>query len=166
MSFTNKPNFILLFMIFSTLIFLAFSLDLSNVPAESPTLDREEPLSKGRKNVVIRNKVKNKEVLNVHCKSTKDDLGLVHIPWNDTWGFKFHVNLWRTTEYHCHFTWYKGGSHYFSIFKVSRDDTVIGKYPICTVCIWEVGSDDKNPMCRIPLFEKEKTYCFKWEDGP
>ncbi|XP_019102286.1 PREDICTED: uncharacterized protein LOC109133484 [Camelina sativa] len=166
MSFTNKPNLILLFMIFSTLIFFTLSLDLSNAPAEAPTSYGDGWLPFAKKHVIIINKVKNKEILNVHCKSSKTDLGMVHIPWNGTWDFRFHVNFSKTTKFHCHFTWTGGGSHYFYIFKVSRDDHVHGKFLVCKECIWEVGRDDKNPICRIPRSEKDKPYCFKWEDGP
>ncbi|CAF2058820.1 unnamed protein product, partial [Brassica oleracea var. botrytis] len=76
------------------------------------------PLAK--KHVVIRNVVQNRQTLNVHCKSSDDDLGLIHIPFGNSWGFRFRVNIWETTRFRCHFTWYFGGSHYFDIFSTWR----------------------------------------------
>ncbi|KAG7560997.1 Plant self-incompatibility S1 [Arabidopsis thaliana x Arabidopsis arenosa] len=165
MSFINKPHVILLFIFSSTFILFVPALDLSNVPAESPTSDQDGFLPLAGKHVVICNKVKNRESLNVHCRSSEDDLGLIHIPWNHTWGFRFHVNIWKSTKFRCHFTWLGGGSHYFTIFKVSRDDSIIG-YPVYKECIWEVGKDDKNPICRVSRDKAILPHCFQWEEGP
>ncbi|KAF2574741.1 hypothetical protein F2Q70_00001227 [Brassica cretica] len=82
------------------------TLDVSDVVAEAPGPgsggDSFFPLSK--KHVIIHNVVKNRQTLNVHCKSDDDDLGLIHIPWNHYWGFRFRVNIWSTTMFRCHFT--------------------------------------------------------------
>ncbi|WZZ52360.1 hypothetical protein YC2023_052467 [Brassica napus] len=78
------------------------------------------------------------------------------------WGFRFHVNISKTTKYRCHFSWYGGGSHYFDIFKVSRDNTPFGKVPICKECIWEVrkeSRDGKSSICRINC-NGYPHYCF------
>ncbi|ESQ51768.1 hypothetical protein EUTSA_v10017886mg [Eutrema salsugineum] len=163
MAFSNKPHFMLLFMISSTLFLFGSTLDLSDAPAEAPTSGGDGLLPLAGKHVVIRNKVKNREVLNVHCKSSEDDFGVIHIPYNGEWGFRFHVNLWETTKFHCHFTWHGGGSHYFYIFKVSRDDSAFGQVPVCKECIWEVRGGDKNPICRVPREKDYEPYCFKWE---
>ncbi|CAH8344056.1 unnamed protein product, partial [Eruca vesicaria subsp. sativa] len=127
MVFSNKLHCLLMFMISSfTLIIFASALDVSNVVADARTSQSGDDsiLPLARKHVVIRNTVENGQVLNVHCKSSEDDLGMIHIPWNQYWDFRFHVNFSKTTKYRCHFTWYGGGSHYFDIFKVSRDDTL------------------------------------------
>ncbi|KAG7565771.1 Plant self-incompatibility S1 [Arabidopsis suecica] len=166
MAFTNKPHFILLFMISFILILFVSALDLSNAPAEAPTSGGDGLLPLAGKHVVIYNKVKNRQILNVHCRSSEDDFGMVHIPWNGTWDFRFHVNFSKTTKFRCHFTWYRGGSHYFYIFKVSRDDSPFGHFPVCKECIWEVGKDDENPICRIVREKGYLPWCFKWEDGP
>ncbi|KAL1207971.1 putative S-protein [Cardamine amara subsp. amara] len=162
MAFISKPHFILLFTIFSTLILFVSALDLSDVPAEAPS-GPNGFLPLAGKHVVIRNTVRNKQSLNVHCRSSEDDLGLQHLPWNGTWDFRFHVNLWKNTRFRCHFTWYGGGSHCFDIFKVSRDDKEFGHIPVCKECIWEVGKHDKLPMCRI-LRDGSVPYCFHWDD--
>ncbi|XP_019101081.1 PREDICTED: uncharacterized protein LOC104788933 [Camelina sativa] len=166
MAFTDKPHLILLFMMSSTLILFVSALDLSNASAETPSSGGDGFLPLAEKHVIIRNKVSNKQILNVHCKSSSDDFGMIHIPWNGSWSFRFHVKLWKTTRYHCHFTWYKGGSHYFTIFKTSRDDKEFGDPPVCKECIWDVGRSIKNPVCRVPRDPKDGPYCFKWEDNP
>ncbi|KAF3518168.1 hypothetical protein DY000_02061424, partial [Brassica cretica] len=125
------------------------------------------PLAK--KHVVIRNVVQNRQTLNVHCKSSDDDLGLIHIPFGNSWGFRFRVNIWETTKFRCHFTWYFGGSHYFDIFylifTVARDDDNFGDYEVCKVCIWEVGRDNKGKaMCRVNRDELNHPVCFSWDD--
>ncbi|WZZ66283.1 hypothetical protein YC2023_077653 [Brassica napus] len=100
MAFSNKPHCILIFMIsFFILTLFVSALDVSDVVAEAPGPgsggDSFFPLSK--KHVIIHNVVKNRQTLNVHCKSDDDDLGLIHIPWNHYWGFRFRVNIWSTT---------------------------------------------------------------------
>ncbi|KAL9295071.1 putative plant self-incompatibility S1 [Arabidopsis thaliana] len=167
MTFNNKSHFLMLFMIFSTLIFFVSALDFPNAPAESPSSGADGFLPLAKKHVVIRNVVKNREILNVHCRSSEDDFGMVHIPWNGTWDFSFHVNFWKNTKFRCHFTWHNGGSHYFNIFKVYRDDNPDGRFPVCKECIWEVGKyGDNGHICRIVRDGKHLSYCFKWEDGP
>ncbi|CAA0386530.1 unnamed protein product [Arabidopsis thaliana] len=51
---------------------MAFTI-LSDAPAEAPTLGGDGLLPLSEKHVVIRN------------KSSEDDFGLKHIPWNDAW---------------------------------------------------------------------------------
>ncbi|KAL0651072.1 hypothetical protein Bca4012_093763 [Brassica carinata] len=145
-------------------------LDVSNTMAEAPTptpgSGHDGVLPLAPKHVVIHNTVENGEVLDVHCKSGDDDLGLIHIPWDKYWGFRFHVNIWKTTKFRCQFTWYGGGSHYFNIFTVARDDTPSGETPLCRECIWEVGKeskDEKTPMCRVDG-DGYTRYCFEWDD--
>jgi len=104
MAFTSKPHFIMLCMIYYTLILFVSALVLSDAPAEAPTSGGDGLLPLSEKHVVIRNVVKNREILNVHCRSSEDDFGMVHIPWNGTWDFSFHVNFWKNTKFRCHFT--------------------------------------------------------------
>uniref|UniRef100_M4CG85 S-protein homolog n=1 Tax=Brassica campestris TaxID=3711 RepID=M4CG85_BRACM len=133
---------------------MKIALDVSDVVAEAPAPgpgsggDSFFPLSK--KHVIIHNVVKNRQTLNVHCKSADDDLGLIHIPWNHYWGFRFRVNIWSTTMFRCHFTWYGGGSHLFVIFDPWRDDDEFAKYPACDKCLWQVRRQDGDEaICRI-----------------
>ncbi|CAN8268286.1 unnamed protein product [Cochlearia groenlandica] len=166
MAFITKPHFVLFFVSSTIVLFASATLDLSNVPAEAPSPSDEDGfLPFAKKHVVIWNLVKNFETLNVHCKSSEDDLGMVHIPSGHSWSFKFHVNLYSSTKFHCHFTWHGGGSHYFYIFTVYRDDNPFGKYPVCRECIWYVEPNRELPICRHNR-DGSDPYCFKWEDGP
>ncbi|CAN8287568.1 unnamed protein product [Cochlearia groenlandica] len=116
MAFTNKPHFLFLFLIYSTIVLLVSSLNSTQVPAEAPSSGGDGFYPFAKKHVIIRNTVKNREVLNVHCKSSEDDLGLIHIPWNESWGFRFRVNFSESTKFRCHFTWRGGGSHFLTYF--------------------------------------------------
>ncbi|KAF3524890.1 hypothetical protein F2Q69_00051735 [Brassica cretica] len=68
------------------------------------------------KTVEIINFALNKEVINVHCSSSEDDLGLKHIPYFQRYSFKFKVNRKGTTKFRCHVTWRGGGDHWFTVF--------------------------------------------------
>ncbi|KAG7560998.1 Plant self-incompatibility S1 [Arabidopsis thaliana x Arabidopsis arenosa] len=164
-SITNS-HFILLFLIFSTFIVFTLALDLSDVAAEAP--DGLLPLSK--KHVVIRNTVTNGEVLNIHCKSSEDDLGHIRLKHGHTWGFRFRVNFSLSTYFRCHFWWNSvpGGPNYYSywfdIFTVYRDDNPLGKYPVCEECIWEMYELRQNYICRI---NRDKSgWCFRMDIEP
>ncbi|KAG7565830.1 Plant self-incompatibility S1 [Arabidopsis suecica] len=164
-SITNS-HFILLFLISSTFIVFTLALDFSDVAAEAP--DGFLPLAK--KHVVIRNTVENGEELNIHCKSSENDLGHIHLKHGHTWDFRFHVNMSKSTKFRCHFWWYAGGTdffnYWFDIFKVSRDDKPSGRYPVCKECIWELnqyGSEDI--ICRINR-DGSNPWCFTMDDKP
>ncbi|KAG7587277.1 Plant self-incompatibility S1 [Arabidopsis thaliana x Arabidopsis arenosa] len=99
---------------------------------------------------MIINLVRNAEVLNVHCSSSEDDLGLKHIRFARSWYFKFRVNWKSTTKFRCHFTWRGGGDHWFTIFKDRRDH--------CDLCIWRVLGDGgkEKPMIRQRWWKDEE----------
>ncbi|KAL9295072.1 putative plant self-incompatibility S1 [Arabidopsis thaliana] len=142
MTFNNKSHFPMLFMIFSIFILFVSALNFPNAPVEAPSSDPDGYLPLAKKHVVIRNV-------------------------NGTWDFSFHVNFWKNTKFRCHFTWHNGGSHYFNIFKVYRDDNPDGRFPVCKECIWEVGKyGDNGHICRIVRDGRHLPYCFKWEDSP
>ncbi|KAL1207970.1 putative S-protein [Cardamine amara subsp. amara] len=161
MAFSNKPHYILMFMVSSILVLFATALDVSNVTAEAPSSGSRN-IPPVEKHVIIHNIVANGQPLNVHCKSNEKDFGMIQIPLGSRWGFRFLVNSLKTTKVRCHITWYKGGDHYFDIFKVSRDDDPYGMYPICNECIWDVGNRKDYPMCRLNYY-KLNPYCFKWD---
>ncbi|KAL0701968.1 hypothetical protein Bca4012_058090 [Brassica carinata] len=123
------------------LMFYAFVLYLSisslSVSADA-TMDR--PIARSllpfqKKNVVITNYAVNKEVMNVHCSSSENDLGLKHISYHQTFTFHFKVNWKATTKFRCHVTWRGGGDHWFTAF--SRGD---GRDK-CGECVWHVYGD-------------------------
>ncbi|KAL1207969.1 hypothetical protein V5N11_034262 [Cardamine amara subsp. amara] len=68
MAFSDKPHYILMFMISSTLVLFATALDVSTF-ATFP----------GEKHVVIYNVVPNRQLLYAHCKSSEIDFGMIQI---------------------------------------------------------------------------------------
>ncbi|EOA25712.1 hypothetical protein CARUB_v10019070mg [Capsella rubella] len=160
MASINNHHLIFLFTISSLLFASTSVLPLSNATVEAPGDDGWLPLAK--KHVVIRNTILSTDTMNVHCKSSEDDLGLIQIPFGHSWGFKFHVNMWKTTKFRCHFFWYHS-NYYFDIFKVSRDDTPSAG--VCKECIWEVGKFNRNGICRI---NRDGSYpdCYTFDTHP
>ncbi|XP_010548977.1 PREDICTED: uncharacterized protein LOC104820286 [Tarenaya hassleriana] len=145
---------------FTVFFVLLLPLDLSFC-AESP--NGAFPFA--YKHVVIRNDmISSRATLSVHCRYKGKDLGLVKIPYDSSWGFKFHVNFFKTTRYRCHFTW-PGQSKWFDVFKVSRDDTVGGPWPVCRECIWSVDGDTFGGPCRIRR-DGKPPFCFGWDGKP
>lgn len=109
-----------------------------------------------KKTVTIMNNVRNEEVLNVHCSSSEDDLGLKHLTFGTYQQFKFKVNWKGTTKFRCHFTWRGGGDHWFTIFKDSRDS--------CDNCEWHILGDAPNekPIKRCRT-DKSSDLFYDWD---
>ena len=164
-SITNS-HLTLLFLISSTFIIFTLALEFSDVTAEAP--DGFLPLAK--KHVVIRNTVKNGEELNIHCKSSENNLGHIHLKHGHTWDFRFLVNISKSTKFRCHFWWYAGNkkffNYWFDIFTVSRDDKPSGRYPVCQECIWDLS--DYGPEGYIYRINRDKSepWCFPMDDEP
>ncbi|KAF4367261.1 hypothetical protein G4B88_026768 [Cannabis sativa] len=85
--------------------------------------------------VEIYNKLDNGTLLTVHCKSKDDDLGSHDLSENQSFRWKFRINIYGTTLFYCRFTW-KGGSKTFNIFDAKRDEN---RCP--PTCIWRVRND-------------------------
>ncbi|MCD7469537.1 hypothetical protein HAX54_008641, partial [Datura stramonium] len=47
----------------------------------------------------------NTPLLEVHCKSLDDDIGVRTLKVGDQFDFSFHENFWDTTHFHCTLTW-------------------------------------------------------------
>ncbi|MCD7469539.1 hypothetical protein HAX54_008643 [Datura stramonium] len=47
----------------------------------------------------------NTSLLNVHCQSRDDDLGIHTLNVGDKYDFSFHENFWGTTVFYCSFAW-------------------------------------------------------------
>ncbi|KAG8658487.1 hypothetical protein MANES_03G154100v8 [Manihot esculenta] len=58
--------------------------------------------------------------LTIHCKSKDDDLGIIKIPFNGYYSFRFHPNAFDTTLFFCNTAW-RGQSHWFDIYMSERD---------------------------------------------
>lgn len=59
-------------------------------------------------------------VLNVHCRSKDDDLGVHIIEFERSYSFTFRPHVWGTTQFSCSFQWVQGEIHNFSIYKFHR----------------------------------------------
>ncbi|CAL9240892.1 unnamed protein product [Arabidopsis halleri] len=126
-------------------------LTFSDAASEEPKGRARRLLPFQQKTIVISNVVRNHEVLNVHCKSSEDDLGLQHIRFFHIWSFRFKVNWKGTTKFRCHITWKGGGDHWFTIFKDRRDH--------CDYCKWSVLGDGgrEKPMIRTRWWKGYET---------
>ncbi|CAF2139460.1 unnamed protein product [Brassica rapa] len=71
--------------------------------------------------VWITNRLGDGSILNLHCKSLDDNLGLKIIARNKSWSFTFRLNIWGTTVLYCHFPWPPGHSTDFYIYDDIRD---------------------------------------------
>lgn len=142
MAFANNEQCAKL-MIYGLVLYVSLSslLAFSNADSSSelvPTTRRLLPFQ--QKEIMIVNRLSSRATINVHCKSTEDDLGLQHIRYPYGWSFRFKVNWKGTTKFRCHFTWRGGGDHWFTIFKDGRDH--------CDFCSWTIVDNEPKPLVR------------------
>ncbi|KAF2554132.1 hypothetical protein F2Q68_00035198, partial [Brassica cretica] len=81
----------------------------------------------------------------VHCTNKGIDLGVRSVLIDQSFDFRFRVNLRKTTNYSCLFSW-PGIVRTFDIFRADRDDSKTSKFGICSECIWYIS--EPGP-CRI-----------------
>ncbi|EOA32970.1 hypothetical protein CARUB_v10016300mg [Capsella rubella] len=110
-----------------------------------------------QKHVVIYNTLNSHDAMVVHCKNKGEDLTFPAIQSQQSVGFKFRVNLRRTTTYTCTFTW-PGNAKTFDIFRADRDDNSKSKIGVCSECIWYVT---ESGPCRVRR-DGGTPYCFPW----
>lgn len=84
--------------------------------------------------VIVKNGLEGREELLFHCKSADNDLGVQDLHYNETFRWRFGVNIFQTTLFHCTFAW-EGASHKFVIYKATRD------HYICDFCSWIVKEE-------------------------
>ncbi|CAK9329254.1 unnamed protein product [Citrullus colocynthis] len=92
--------------------------------------------------------------LTVHCKSGDDDLGVHQLPHLISYAFTFRPNFWGSTLFYCTFQW-PGWTHYFDIYKDSRDRTRCNE----TLCLWIVGEEG---ICMFNYGTKKYDICYTW----
>ncbi|MCL7051077.1 hypothetical protein MKW94_019633 [Papaver nudicaule] len=81
--------------------------------------------------VVVLNNLPPNTMLTYHCKSKDDDLGERSLPPDNTWSWRFSVNIWDTTLYWCNFWWNENGKprqESYQIYKAKRDMGRCGYY--------------------------------------
>lgn len=106
-------------------------------------------------NLRIINEVGEGAIINFHCKSKDDDLGHYVLAPHQYFQFQFRPNLWGTTIFYCLF-WWGNQTHWFDIYKESRDDRRCDEE-----CWWKVG---KSGACLKDYFNAT-TYnlCEDWK---
>ncbi|CAN8313176.1 unnamed protein product [Cochlearia groenlandica] len=109
------------------------------------------------KHVVITNKMATHAGLVFHCSNKEKDLGFKAILFEESFDFKFRVNLRSTTTYTCTFSWPENVMK-FDIFRADRDDSTSSQYRICSECIWYIY---ESGPCRIRR-DGGSPYCFPW----
>ncbi|KAG7550386.1 Plant self-incompatibility S1 [Arabidopsis thaliana x Arabidopsis arenosa] len=111
--------------------------------------------------VRITNRLGDGSTLNLHCKSSDDDLGLKILAPNSSWSFKFRPTIIvGSTIFSCHFTW-PGQSKRFNIYDDDRDGVRRG-IP-CIYCIWDITKDGP---CRFNESDHAFDICYDWNGNP
>ncbi|CAN8313173.1 unnamed protein product [Cochlearia groenlandica] len=109
------------------------------------------------KHAVITNKLVTRAGMVFHCRNKQKDLGFKAILFEESFGFRFRVNLRSTTTYTCTFSWLENVMK-FDIFRADRDDSRISKCGICRECIWYIY---ESGPCRIRR-DGGCPFCFPW----
>ncbi|XP_062177018.1 S-protein homolog 1-like [Alnus glutinosa] len=106
--------------------------------------------------VHVENGLKN-DILQAHCKSGDDDLGLQYISVNKEFQWSFGINFWQSTLFFCNMSWV-GGQRTFDVFWVNN--IFFRKYCPHYDCLWRAQEDG------IYLFNYESSeyeFQYKWE---
>ncbi|CAF1697137.1 hypothetical protein HID58_050519 [Brassica napus] len=146
---------VLVVMIISLLI------QISLLQAETIASDVHPNISTLKSIVRITNRLGDGSILNLHCKSPDDNLGLKILAPNKSWSFTFRPNIWGTTVFYCHFTWPRGHSTHFYIYDDIRDGVHRG-IP-CIYCFWDISKDGP---CRFNEVTDAFDICYYWNGDP
>ncbi|CAF2254674.1 unnamed protein product [Brassica napus] len=139
----------LIFVLITYLIILRTSLSLEHsVNGDVPFLP---------KHVMITNKLVTREGMVLHCRNKGKDLGFKAILADESFDFRFHLNIRRTAVYTCTFSWH-GNVKRFDIFRADRDDNPRSTCGICRECIWHIS---ESGPCRMKR-DGGSSYCFPW----
>ncbi|ESQ34312.1 hypothetical protein EUTSA_v10009898mg [Eutrema salsugineum] len=139
------------FVLITFIILLRTSLSVGHISSA----DGELPFSP--KHVVIINKLTSRAGLVLHCTNKKKDLGFKAILVDESFDFTFRVNLRKTTQYTCTFSWAEYVKT-FDIFRADRDDSTKSKIGICRECVWHIS---ETGPCRVRS-DGGAPFCFPW----
>ncbi|EOA22240.1 hypothetical protein CARUB_v10002834mg [Capsella rubella] len=111
--------------------------------------------------VRITNLLGDGSTLNLHCKSSDDDLGLQILAPHRFWSFTFRPTvIYGSTIFSCHFTW-PGESKVFNIYDDDRDGVRRGNP--CIYCFWDIS---KEGPCRFNEKDDAFDLCYDWNGDP
>jgi len=105
--------------------------------------------SDSEKTIIVENGLQGGRDLLLHCESADDDLGVQLLHPNTSFRWKFQINVFGTTSFHCSFQW-DSVLHKFVIYKTRRD------HDTCSICNWIVK---ENGPC---LILNGRTDCYNW----
>ncbi|GLU07862.1 hypothetical protein SLE2022_248010 [Rubroshorea leprosula] len=80
-----------------------------------------------------------RDLLTLSCKSKDDNLGLHELGIGQSFSFKFHVNLFKTTLFWCNFDW--GEKDHWNSIKVFYYDELFLQYCDYQNCNWSARDD-------------------------
>lgn len=77
-------------------------------------------------------------VLNIHCRSRDDDLGVRTLKPGDKYNFSFHENFFGTTHFYCRFTWGQMYSQFDVFYKRKSPCRFNKPFKTDIYCTWLV----------------------------
>ncbi|OVA18533.1 Plant self-incompatibility S1 [Macleaya cordata] len=90
--------------------------------------------------VHVENDITPNKMMELHCKSKDDDLGLRSLEYKESFSWKFKINFSKTTLFFCYMGWNgtdgKLVQGSFEIYSAKRDRTRCG-----TQCYWSARKD-------------------------
>ncbi|KAK6911251.1 Plant self-incompatibility S1 [Dillenia turbinata] len=92
------------------------------------------------------------DIVDVHCKSGEDDLGVLTLQPSQTFSFTFRPSAIAVTLFCCSFKW-NNMLKYFDIYDESRDRKQ------CAECLWEVHA---SGPCMFNYRTHQYDICYPW----
>ncbi|XP_028763943.1 S-protein homolog 5-like [Neltuma alba] len=119
----------------SLLLLMASSSLLFVVSKGAPSYSEKISLIPKR-HVRITNDLGEGRVLNIHCKSKDDDLGIHNLSFHSTFEWEFRSNAFAAiTLFYCDMWWGNHVKGSFDVYRATRDDNK------CTDCKWSIRTD-------------------------
>ncbi|WCJ26000.1 Plant self-incompatibility protein S1 family [Euphorbia peplus] len=120
-------------------LLLIISLILTCTPKFSLASKEQNGIIPPKTTVIIRNELSQGESLTIHCKSKNDDLHKQVIQYNESYQWRFRVDLWDSTHFFCGIITGRGWGIY-DIYVAKRDFQWPSRRCPKT-CEWKVRKD-------------------------
>ncbi|EOA18187.1 hypothetical protein CARUB_v10006666mg [Capsella rubella] len=108
----------------------------------------------GKNVVTVTNDIGPGIVLNLHCKSRDDDLGVQALQPGQQFQWKFRENLIKSTEFYCNCGWNNQLKHFTAWTSYEEEGT-------CLKCFWSIRAD--GPCLYADITRKTK--CQPWKNN-
>ncbi|KAL9670954.1 hypothetical protein QQ045_008517 [Rhodiola kirilowii] len=110
-----------------------------------------------RMTVYIKHRMGQGVVVDLHCKSKDDDLGVQHLAQEQQYSFSFLPNIWGTTQFWCDVSW-NGRKQVFDAY---RNKVQFWRcYDMACDCPWLLTP---NGPCFYDLQTKQFDRCQSWK---